>query len=111
MGDKRLIAVVGDATSVAGFRPLGFDVRVVERPADARELWPSLISGSHGAVFLTEPVYEAVQDLVAEAAELTTPAVVVIPAPGGRAGMGSMRLSHAIERALGTSLPFGEEEI
>ncbi len=108
---KRLhIAVVGDATSVAGFRPLGFDVRVVERPEAARDVWGELVAGDHGAVFVTEPVYEAIVDLVTEAEDRTIPAVTVIPAAGSRGGVGAAKLDRAIVRALGTSMTSGEEE-
>ncbi len=110
MSEKLLIAVVGDATSVAGFRPLGFDVRVVERPEGARDLWPGLISGTHGAIFVTEPVYRAVADLVAENADRAVPAVTVIPSAGSSGGVGAAKLDRAIERALGTSMASGEEE-
>lgn len=104
------IAIVGDATSVAGFRLLGMAVFPVEQPADARELWPELVRGGYGAVFVTEPVYEALADLVAEVADEPVPAVTVIPAAGSPGGVGAAKLDRAIERALGTSVPQTEEE-
>ncbi len=110
MSEKLLVAVVGDATSVAGFRPLGFDVRVVEHPEQARDIWSELIGGSHGAVFVTEPVYQVIADLVGETTERAIPAVTVIPAAGSTGGVGAAKLDRAIERALGTSMASGEEE-
>lgn len=104
------IAVVGDATSVAGFRPLGFAVFAVERPDDARGMWPEVLRGDFGAVFVTEPVYAAIGDLVAETADAPVPAVTVIPAAGISGGVGAAKLDRAIERALGTSVPQREEE-
>lgn len=104
------IAVVGDATSVSGFRPLGFAVFPVERPEDAREVWPELAGGAYGAVFVTEPVYAAVEDLVAEHSDSAVPAVSVIPAAGSAGGVGAAKLDRAIERALGTTVPIREEE-
>ena len=104
------IAVVGDATSVAGFRPLGFAVFAVEHPADARESWTELVGGGYGAVFVTEPVYEALADLVAEVADEPVPAVTVIPAAGSPGGVGAAKLDRAIERALGTSALQREDE-
>lgn len=104
------IAVMGDATSVAGFRPLGFAVLVLERPEDARERWPEVLAGQYGAVFVTEPVYAAIGDLVAETADEPVPAVTVIPAAGSAGGVGAAKLDRAIERALGTSVPQREEE-
>lgn len=104
------IAVVGDATSVSGFRPLGFAVFPVEHASDARDVWPQLAGGEFGAVFVTEHVYEAIADLVAETADRSVPAVTVIPSAGRQAGVGAAKLDRAIERALGTSVPHREEE-
>ena len=107
---ERRIAVVGDATSVAGFRPLGFAVFPVERSEDARELWAELMRGGFGAIFVTEPVYAATGDLIASIADDAVPAVTVIPAAGSAGGVGAAKLDRAIERALGTSVPHREEE-
>lgn len=104
------VAVVGDATSVAGFRPLGFAVFPVEHPQEARELWPELSGGAYSVVFVTEPVYEAIEDLTAEVADAPVPAVTVIPGVGSAGGVGEAKLARAIERALGTKVLTGEEE-
>jgi V/A-type H+-transporting ATPase subunit F len=104
------VAFVGDATSVAGFRPLGFATFAVEDAADARDLWPELAGGDYGAVFLTEPVYEALADLVRSVADRPFPAVTVVPGAGSAGGVGQAKLDAAIVRALGTTVPFGEEE-
>jgi vacuolar-type H+-ATPase subunit F/Vma7 len=104
------VAIVGDATSVAGFRPLGFAVFPVDRPGDAREVWPELAGGAYSVVFVTEPVYEAIEDLAAETADSPFPAVTVIPGVGSGGGVGEAKLARAIERALGTKALIGEEE-
>jgi V/A-type H+-transporting ATPase subunit F len=104
------IAIVGDSTSVAGFRPLGFATFQVEHPADACSLWPQLASGEYGIVFVTEPVYEELNELIAETADRPMPAVTVIPGAGSAGGVGEAKLERAIERALGTSMPIREED-
>jgi len=93
------VAIVGDAVSVAGFRPLGLATFPVERPADARTLWPRLASGEFAVVFVTEPV-----------ADKPVPAVTVIPGVGSAGGVGGAKLERAIERALGTKMPVRDEE-
>ncbi len=105
-----LIAVVGDTTSVAGFRPLGFAVFPLERPQDARGLWGELAGGAYSVVFVTEPVYSAIEDLAAQTADKPLPAVTVIPGVGSTGGVGDAKLTRAIERALGTTVVVGEEE-
>lgn len=104
------VAIIGDTTSVAGFRPLGFAVHAVERPEDAREVFPTLVTDEFAVVFVTEPVYEAIQDLVAETADRPLPAVTVIPGVGSAGGVGEAKLARAIERALGTKMPVREED-
>ncbi len=104
------IAIVGDSTSVAGFRPLGFAVFPVERAEEARDLWPELVGGEYGVVFVTEPVFAAVEDLAAEAIDRPIPAVTIIPGAGSGGGVGGAKINRAIERALGTSMLIREEE-
>ena len=107
---SELVAIVGDATSVAAFGPLGFAVFAVEDPVAARDLWPELSGGRYGVVFVTESVYAAVADLAAETADRPVPAVTVIPGAGSPGGVGREKLERAIVRALGTTVPFGNEE-
>jgi len=101
---------VGDAVSVAGFRPLGFATFPLEDPAGARELWARLSSGEFAVVLVTEPVYEALGELVLETADKPVPAVTVIPGIGTAGGVGGAKIDRAIERALGTKVMFGDEE-
>lgn len=104
------IAAVGDPTSVAGFRPLGFAVFALDDPTAARGLWPRLSGGEFGVVFVTDAVYEALGDLLQDVRDAAFPAVTVIPGAGGAGSAGEARLARAIERALGTTVPFGSEE-
>lgn len=104
------VAIIGDATTVAGFRPLGFAVMPVERPSDARALWPRVLTDEFSVVFVTEEVFSAVEDLAAELADRALPALTVIPGVGGQGGMAEAKLSRAIERALGTKMPVREED-
>jgi vacuolar-type H+-ATPase subunit F/Vma7 len=104
------VAIVGDTTSVAGFGPLGVAAFAVEDPAAARGLWPQLSAGEYGIVFVTEPVYAAIADLVAEVADQSVPAVTVIPGAGSMGGVGREKLDRAIVRALGTTVPLGSED-
>ena len=109
--DATKVAVVGDATSVAGFRALGFGAFVAEPPEAARDMWPTLAGGEYGVVLVTEPVFEQIEDLVAETLERAVPAVTVIPGAGSAGGVGEGRLARAIERALGTTLPTESEDV
>lgn len=111
MAKTRMVAVVGDRTSVAGFRPLGFAVYELDDPIQARELWPELVGGECGVIFVTESVYEAIADLVATIADQPVPAVTVIPGAGSEGGVGERKLARAVERALGTTALIREEGV
>lgn len=104
------VAFVGDPVSVAGFRSLGLAVFPVEDASAARDLWPELVSGEYGVVFVTEAVWDEVADLAAETADRPVPAVTVLPGSGAAGGVGREKLDRAIVRALGTTVPFGSEE-
>ncbi|GAB4277229.1 MAG: V-type ATP synthase subunit F [Coriobacteriia bacterium] len=106
---KAKVAVVGDPTTVAGFRPLGFAVFAVEQPAEARGLWEELAGGEYAVVFVTEAVYAALEDLAVEIEGRPVPAVTIIPGTGPVEGLGEKKLTRAIERALGTSTLLGED--
>lgn len=110
MTEMLRVAVVGDGTSVAGFRPLGFEVFPVREPADARELWSKLVDGAYAVVMVTEPVWAEVADLAAEVIDDAIPAVTVIPGAGSPGGVGQEKLDRAIERALGTTSFIREED-
>ncbi len=109
MGTRK-VAIVGDATSVGGFRPLGFAVFPLAVPAAARPLWDELTSGEYAVVLVTEAVYEEIADLVKAHADVSLPAVTVIPGAGSAGGVGQAMIDAAIERALGTKISIGEKD-
>lgn len=104
------VAIVGDVTSVSGFRPLGLSVFPVSTPGVARDLWTQLLSGGYAVVLVTEPVYRELEDLIGGVADQAMPAFTVIPGVGSAGGVGEAKLKRAIERALGTELPVREED-
>jgi V/A-type H+-transporting ATPase subunit F len=104
------IAIIGDAVSVAGFRPLGIAVFPVGTPEDARAVWPGVLTDGYEAIFVTEPVYAVLAAAIAEVADRPLPAVTVIPGAGSAGGIGGAKLERAIERALGTKMPVRDEE-
>ncbi len=104
------LAVIGDSTTVAGFRPLGFEVFPVAQPEEARGLWAQVKGGDYAVVFVTEAVADTLGSLLAEVADLPTPAITVIPGVGSRGGVGQAKIDKAVERALGTTALIREEE-
>ncbi len=98
------VAVVGDKTSVLGFKALGVDTYPLERPEDGRDLWSQIREQDYGVVFVTEPVYEVMKDLFDEIFEQVTPAVTIIPATTGATGLGMERIRKTIIKAVGADI-------
>lgn len=108
-GHTGKVAVVGDSTSVAGFRPLGFEVFVLEEPGAVRAVWKRLVGGEFAIVMVTEPVWAQIGDLADDVVDCAVPALTVIPGAGSTGGVGQEKLDRAIVRALGTTSFIREE--
>jgi len=104
------VAIVGDKTSVLGFKALGVDTYPLERPEDGRDLWSQIREQDYGVIFVTEPVYEVMEDLFGEIFEQVTPAVTIIPATTGVTGLGMERIRKTIEKAVGADILSEKEE-
>ena len=104
------VAIIGDKTSVLGFKALGVDTYPLEKPEDGREIWFQIKEENYGVIFVTEPVYKVMEDLFGEAAEQITPAVTIIPATTGITGLGMERIRKTIEKAVGADILSEKEE-
>lgn len=98
------VAIIGDKTSVLGFKALGLDTYPVVKPEDARDIWPQIKEREYGVIFVTEPVYIVMEDLFQEVAEQIAPAVTILPATTGGTGIGMKRIKKIIERAVGADI-------
>jgi len=104
------IAVIGDRTSVIGYRGLGLDAFDVPDVDAARKAWADVLEAGYDVIFVTEDMYGGMIDLVEEVSERATPAVAVIPPAGGGTGVGGERIKRVIEKAIGTDVLIREEE-
>ena len=104
------VAIVGDKTSVLGFKALGLDAYPLVRAEDGRGIWDQIREQDYGVIFVTEPVYEVMEDLLKEVAEQVSPAVVVIPATTGGTGFGMEKIRKIIERAVGADILSAQKE-
>ncbi len=104
------VAVMGDKTSVLGFKALGVDTYPLERPEDGRSIWPEIKEQDYGVIFVTEPVYQVMEDLFGEVSEKIAPAVTIIPSTTGATGLGMERIRKTIEKAVGADILTEKEE-
>lgn len=98
------IALVGDSTSLLGFRPLGIDFYALDNPKEITEKWAEIMAKGYAIIFITEPIYQEALDLVKEVEGLLTPAITVIPPTTGSTGVGLEHLKSLIQKAVGTEL-------
>jgi V/A-type H+-transporting ATPase subunit F len=104
------VAVMGDKTSVLGFKALGVDTYPLERPEDGREMWSQISEQDYGIIFVTEPVYRVMEDIFVEVSEEIAPAITIIPATTGATGLGMERIRKTIEKAVGADILSEKEE-
>lgn len=102
------VGIVGDETSVLGFKALGLDAFVADA-ATAVEKWSAIPLEEYGLLFVTEEVAGALQ-----AAGVDTggakPLVSAVPSLEGGAGMGLERIRFLVERATGTTMTAREQD-
>ncbi len=104
------VAIIGDKTSVLGFKALGLDAYPLVRSEDGRAIWDQIREQDYGVIFVTEPVYGVMEDLFEEVVEQVSPAVVVIPATTGGTGFGMEKIRKIIERAVGADILSAQKE-
>lgn len=102
-------AIIGDKTSVLGFKALGLDSYALIKPEDGRDIWPKIKEQGYSVIFITEPVYEAMEDLLKEVSGQIKPAVTIIPAVAGGKGLGMEKIRRIVEKAVGVDI-FGKSE-
>jgi V/A-type H+-transporting ATPase subunit F len=102
------VAMVGEQTSVVGFRPIGIDTFEVPGPADAAAVWERLEIDEYAVIFITEPVYEVLKGELEPLRLLSLPVITVIPAVTGSKKVGGEELRALVERAVGTDVMFRE---
>jgi V/A-type H+-transporting ATPase subunit F len=95
------LAIIGDSTSVMGFRPLGLDIYAFKDGEELRQAFPEILASDHDIIFITEKFYEAVTDLVRPLKDAQLPAVVPIPGVSGPIGLGRREIDALIEMAVG----------
>lgn len=101
------IAMIGDASTVAGFAAGGVQgfPQDPDDPAQTLSVLTELArSGEYAIIFITEqlaePLFEAIERIETGA----VPAIIIVPDQSGTRGIGYERIRHAVERAIGIDL-------
>ncbi len=98
------IAVIGDRDSVFGFSSVSAEIHVVTSSSQAREELQKMIKENYAIIFITEALFEELEDIFAIFNNETVPAIVPIPGVSGNTGQGMKNVDDLIEKAVGTQL-------
>ena len=104
------IAVIGDATSVLGFKAFGLETFPCQGADDAMYALRKIASEDYGIIYITERFYRDIQEEVNKYADMRTPAIIPIPGADGTFGMGIANVKKNVEKAVGADILFGGDK-
>ncbi len=103
------IGIIGDADSILGFKVFGLEAHICNAGEEAAKILKEIVKEDYGIIYITEKYYGQLRKEIAEYESLRIPAIVPLPGIEGSYGMGSANLKHAVEKAVGADILFGEE--
>ena len=98
------IGVIGARDSVLLFKAVGLDVFFEEDGARANRTLHRLAREGYAAVFVTEKLFPACAETIAEFQGQPYPAIVPIPDNQGSQGIGEKMLRQNVEKAVGMDI-------
>ena len=103
------IGIIGDADSVLGFKAFGLDAYACLNKEEAAATLHKIVKDEYGIIFITERYYKELEEDIAKYIDLRIPAIVAIPGSDGSYGIGLESVKHAVEKAVGADILFGDE--
>ena len=100
------IGVLGDRDSIYGFATLGLEVWPVATPEEGERALKEMAGTGYAVIYITESLYEQIQEAVEAEREHPLPAVIPIPGVKGSLSTGRARLSSFVEKAVGSDIIF-----
>ena len=98
------IGVIGDRDSVLLFQAVGLDVFIEDSGERANRTLHRLAREGYAAVFVTEKLFEACAETIAEFQGQPYPAIIPIPNNQGSNGVGEKILRQNVEKAVGMDI-------
>ena len=105
-GKKGDLAIIGDRDSVLLAKAVGLAVFDETDPEKASRLIHRLAREEYKVIFLTEPLFAACGEAVAQYKSETFPAIIPIPGRAGPTGLGMSSVKKSVERAVGADILF-----
>ena len=94
------IAFIGDRDSVWGFKAFGITVLPAAGGEEAQNAFTAAVQQGHAVIFVTEDVYEACAEQIAEYRDQALPTVTVLPSVKGSRGMQMERVIENLQKRV-----------
>jgi V/A-type H+-transporting ATPase subunit F len=98
------IAFIGDRDSVWGFKAFGITALPATGTEEARDAFTAAVKQGHAIIFVTEDVYEACSEQIAEYRDQALPTVTVLPSVKGSRGIATAEIHKAVSAAVGADI-------
>ena len=92
------IAVIGDKISVSGFSVVGAEIHIVSSCFQAKEELKKMFTENYAIIFITEPLYRELDDVIAIYNKELVPAIVPIPGVNGNIDLGMNNIDDLLEK-------------
>lgn len=103
------VGVIGDHSSVLGFKALGLDIFPAKDLSDGRKVLNRIVKEKYAMIYITEKLYKDMAEEVEKYKDLLIPAIIPIPGIDGSHGMGMANLKKSVERAVGADILFSND--
>ncbi|GAB1475902.1 V-type ATP synthase subunit F [Bacillota bacterium] len=103
------IGVIGDRSSVLGFKAVGLDVFPAADLAEAKSILARIAKEEYAIIYITEKFCKDMVDETEKYREKRIPAIVPIPGIDGSYGIGMANLKRSVERAVGADILFSND--
>jgi V/A-type H+-transporting ATPase subunit F len=100
------IAVIGDKSSIIGFKTAGFDVYPVNDSEKAANTLKKIVKEQYGVIYITEHMAAKNMDLIASLTEDSLQTIILIPGVKGSMGIALQGVKNSVERAVGADILF-----
>lgn len=103
------IGIIGDRESVLGFKAVGLDVFPCDSAEEAKDVLNEIVNKGYAIVYVTEQLYQYMDEEVSEYIDSRLPAIIPIPNKDGTLNIGMQGVKKSVERAVGADILFGGE--
>lgn len=102
------IGVIGDRSSVLGFKAVGLDVFPVVDVSEAKVVLGNILKEEYAIIYITERLCKDMPDELEKYRDKIIPAIIPIPGIDGSYGLGMAKLKRDVERAVGADILFND---